>query len=75
VAVLPVKVGVRSKPVVRMAPLELSFSQQLRLRRKHGSRAYDETTKELRLEVAPEAASPAALLALLGEILAGAPED
>jgi transcription-repair coupling factor (superfamily II helicase) len=75
VAVLPVKVGVRSKPVVRMAPLELSFSQQLRLRRKHGSRAYDETTKELRLEVAPEAASPAALLALLGETLAGAPDD
>jgi len=75
VAVLPVKVGVRSKPVVRMAPLELSFSQQLRLRRKHGSRAYDETTKELRLEVPPEAASPAALLALLGETLAGAPDD
>jgi transcription-repair coupling factor (superfamily II helicase) len=75
VAVLPVKVGVRSKPVVRMAPLELSFSQQLRLRRRHGSRAYDETTKELRIEVALDAASPVALLALLTETLAAAPSD
>jgi transcription-repair coupling factor (superfamily II helicase) len=75
VAVLPVKVGVRSKPVVRMAPLELSFSQQLRLRRRHGSRAYDETTKELRIEVALDAASPVALLALLAETLAAAPSD
>ena len=75
VAVLPVKVGVRSKPVVRMTPLELSLSQQLRLRRRHGSRAYDETSKELRLEVALDAASPAALLAMLRETLAVAPSD
>lgn len=75
VAVLPVKVGVRSKPVVRMTPLELSLSQQLRLRRRHGSRAYDETTKELRLEVGLDAASPAALLALLRETLAVTPSD
>jgi transcription-repair coupling factor (superfamily II helicase) len=75
VAVLPVKVGVRSKPVVRMTPLELSLSQQLRVRRRHGSRAYDETTKELRLEVALDAASPAALLAMLRETLAVAPSD
>jgi len=73
VAVLPAKVGVRSKPVVRMTPLDLSLSQQLRLRRRHGSRAYDETTKELRLELAPDAASPAALLALLRETLDSAP--
>jgi hypothetical protein len=58
-----------------MAPLELSFSQQLRLRRRHGSRAYDETTKELRIEVALDAASPVALLALLAETLAAAPSD
>jgi len=75
VAVLPVKVGVRSKPVVRMTPLELSLSQQLRLRRRHGSRAYDETSKELRLEVALDAASPAALLAMLRETLVVAPSD
>jgi transcription-repair coupling factor (superfamily II helicase) len=49
--VMPAKVGVRSKPVVKLGPLELSLSQQMRLRRLHGSRAYVEATKELRIEV------------------------
>lgn len=70
VAVKPVKVGVRSRPIVTMAPLDLSLSQQVRLRRRHGSRAYDETTKELRLEVPLDGASPVALLTLLRETLA-----
>jgi transcription-repair coupling factor (superfamily II helicase) len=70
VVVMPAKVGVRSKPVVRMGPLDLSFSQQVRLRRAHGSRAYNEATKELRIDVSPDQATPAALLALLDELVA-----
>jgi transcription-repair coupling factor (superfamily II helicase) len=69
-AVLPAKVGVRSKPVVRMGPLELMLSQQMRLRRKYGSHAYDEATKEFRIEVGLEDASPRALLGLLRELVA-----
>jgi transcription-repair coupling factor (superfamily II helicase) len=70
VAVMPARVGVRSKPVVKMGPLELSLSQQMRLRRTHGSRAYNETSKELRLEVAPDEATPSALFSLLRELVA-----
>jgi hypothetical protein len=70
VVVLPAKVGVRSKPVVKLGPLELSLSQQMRLRRLHGSRAYVEATKELRIEVAPEDATPRALLELLRQLVA-----
>jgi transcription-repair coupling factor (superfamily II helicase) len=70
VIVMPARVGVRSKPVVKMGPLDLSLSQQMRLRRKYGSRTYDEDTKELRLEVAPVDATPGALLGLLHELVA-----
>ena len=70
VAVMPARVGIRSKPVVKMGPLDLSLSQQMRLRRKHGSRTYDEDTKELRVEVAADEATPKALLALLRDLVA-----
>jgi transcription-repair coupling factor (superfamily II helicase) len=70
VVVMPAKVGVRSKPVVKLGPLELALSQQVRLRRLHGSRAYVEATKELRIEVSSEDASPKALLQLLRELVA-----
>ena len=70
VVVMPAKVGVRSKPVVKLGPLELSTSQQIRLRRLHGSRAYVEATKELRIEVSAQDASPKALLQLLGALVA-----
>ncbi len=70
VVVMPARVGIRSKPVVKMGPLELSLSQQIRLRRTYGSRAYDETSKDLRLEVTPDEAAPSALLGLLRELLA-----
>ena len=59
--VLPAKVGVRSTPVVRFGPVALSLSQQMRLRRRHGSRAYDEATGEVRLEVSASSVTPAAL--------------
>jgi transcription-repair coupling factor (superfamily II helicase) len=70
VVVMPAKVGVRSTPVVKLGPLELALSQQMRLRRLHGSRAYVEATKELRIEVSSEDASPKALLQLLRELVA-----
>ncbi|MHB8379924.1 MAG: transcription-repair coupling factor [Acidimicrobiales bacterium] len=68
VVVLPARVGVRSKPVLKMGPLTLELSQQLRLRRKYGSSAYNESTKELRLELVPSATTPRAILALLEEL-------
>jgi transcription-repair coupling factor (superfamily II helicase) len=70
VVVMPAKVGVRSKPVAKIGPLELAVSQQTRLRRLHGSRAYVEATKELRVELEPDEASPRALLELLDELVA-----
>lgn len=74
VVVLPVRVGIRSRPVVKMGPLELALSQQLRLRRTYGSRAYDEGTKELRVEVSPEGATPRTLLAMLRSLVGVAEE-
>jgi len=70
VVVLPARVGIRTKPVVKIGPLELSLSQQLRLRRTLGSRAYDEGTKELRVEVANEGTTPHALLEMLRSLVA-----
>jgi hypothetical protein len=52
-----------------MGPLDLTLSQQLRLRRTLGSRAYDEDTKELRVEVSDAAATPRALLTLLRSLV------
>ena len=69
VVVLPARVGIRTKPVVKIGPLELSISQQLRLRRTLGSRAYDEGTKELRVEVTNEGATPHALLEMLRSLV------
>ena len=74
-AVLPAKVGVRSRPVVRLGPLALTLSQQMRLRRLHGSRAYDEATKEFRVELNYHEASPGALLGLLAELVAESTEQ
>jgi len=68
VVVMPAKVGVRSKPVLKLGPLSMSFSQQLRLRRLHGSSAFNEATKELRIELAASEATPRAILHLLEEL-------
>ena len=67
--VLPAKVGVRSQPVVRLSPLDLSLSTQMRVRRQYGSRAYSEEAKEFRCEM-PAATSAAALVALVDELFA-----
>jgi transcription-repair coupling factor (superfamily II helicase) len=68
--VAPAKVGVRSRPVVKLGPLDLSVSQQTRLRRLHGSRAYVEATKELRIDVDAVDATPRALVDLLETLTA-----
>jgi transcription-repair coupling factor (superfamily II helicase) len=68
VAVLPARVGVRSKPVLKMGPLTLTLSQQLRLRRTFGSSAYNESTKEFRAELAASAATPRAIATLIDEL-------
>lgn len=70
IVVQPAKVGVRSKPLVKISPLELSLSQQMRLRRTFGSRAYDESTKELRLETTTEKTTPREILELLNTVSA-----
>ncbi len=67
--VQPAKVGVRSNPLLRMGPVTLSLSQQMRVRRRFGSRAYDETTKDVRIELARDAAAPRDLLALVAEVV------
>jgi transcription-repair coupling factor (superfamily II helicase) len=72
--VQPARVGVRTKPVVKISPLELSLSQQMRVRRTLGSRAYDEGTKELRVEVSNEGSTPHALLEMLRSLVAVAEE-
>jgi transcription-repair coupling factor (superfamily II helicase) len=74
-AVLPAKVGVRSRPFVRLGPLVLSLSQQLRVRRRHGSRAYDEGSKEFRVELPERETSPGALLGLLSELVAESADE
>jgi transcription-repair coupling factor (superfamily II helicase) len=68
VAVLPARVGVRSKPVLKMGPLTLTLSQQLRLRRTYGSSAYNEATKEFRVELAPGATTPRAIATMIEEL-------
>ena len=70
VVVMPPRVGVRTRPVIKVAPLELSLSQQMRLRRTLGSRAYDEDSKELRVEVTNDQTTPRALLAMLRSVVA-----
>jgi len=74
VVVQPARVGLRSKPVLKMGPLTLALSQQLRLRRKYGSSAYNESTKELRVELAPSATTPRAIRELLDELHAATTE-
>jgi hypothetical protein len=55
-----------------MTPLDLSLSQQMRVRRQYGSRAYDEATKEFRVEVGADDATPKALLVLVRALVADA---
>ncbi len=68
VVVAPAKVGVRSRPVLRLGPLELTVSAQTRVRRRFGARAYDDATKELRVELAESDAGAPLITSLLDEL-------
>jgi transcription-repair coupling factor (superfamily II helicase) len=70
VVVMPARVGVRSRPVLRLGPLALTFSQQVRLRRTYGSSAYNESTKGLRIELSSKDATPISIVTLLEELRA-----
>jgi hypothetical protein len=48
----------------------LTVSQQLRVRRSYGSRAYDDQTKEFRAELSSNAVSPGSVLALVRGLVA-----
>jgi transcription-repair coupling factor (superfamily II helicase) len=67
--VLPARSGLRSKPEVRFGPVALPVSKQMSVRRLYGARAYDESTQELRLERTNAEVTPAALRALLSELV------
>jgi len=68
--VLPAKVGIRSRPLLKISPLTLTLSAQMRARRRFGSYAYDETTKEFKVELDPSDVSVITLIALLEELTA-----
>jgi transcription-repair coupling factor (superfamily II helicase) len=74
VIVMPARVGVRSRPIVRFGPVLLALSQQLRVRRAYGSSAYNESTHEFRVERAPSEVSPAAITALVHDVHAATTE-
>jgi len=68
--VMAARVGVRSAPLVRISPVTLSLSQQVRLRRRYGSRAYDEEQRELRVELDAADVTARRLRSLLAEATA-----
>jgi transcription-repair coupling factor (superfamily II helicase) len=68
VIVMPARVGVRSRPIVRFGPVSLALSQQMRVRRTYGSSAYNESTHEFRVERAPSEITPAAITALIHDV-------
>jgi transcription-repair coupling factor (superfamily II helicase) len=74
VIVMPARVGVRSRPIVRFGPVHLALSQQMRVRRAYGSNAYNESTHEFRVERAPSEVTPAAITALVHDVHAATTE-
>jgi transcription-repair coupling factor (superfamily II helicase) len=60
--------GLRSTSIIKVSPLEVPLSSQMRLRRLYGERAYDETAKEVRIEMAPRDVTVSTLRDLLNEL-------
>lgn len=67
--VQPAKVGVRTYPVVKTQPLDLSFSQQMKLRRLYGSQSYNEANHEVRIEIEAKSVSPLELVGIIETII------
>lgn len=68
---LPAKVGVRSKPLLKVSPLVLTMSEQMRVRRTLPQARYDEGAKEFRAELSPPDATVTALIRLLENLKPG----
>jgi transcription-repair coupling factor (superfamily II helicase) len=75
VSVQPAKVGVRSTPIAKLAPLDLTLSAQMRLRRLHGNRAYDDVGRQVRIELDPKASPAHVLIDLLRDLVAPTSES
>jgi transcription-repair coupling factor (superfamily II helicase) len=67
VRVEPPRSGLRRSTRITMSPLNLAVSAQLRLKRLHGARAYDEDSATIRLEIEGETITPASLVEWLEE--------
>jgi hypothetical protein len=65
---MPARAGVRSRPVVRLGPISLALSQQMRVRRTYGSSAFNESTHEFRVERTARDVTPGALTALIVDL-------
>ena len=72
--VQPAKVGVRSRARLRVSPLRLSYSQQVRLRRRRPGAHYDEAAAELRCDLEAAETSARGLRELLESLGAPATE-
>ena len=69
ITVLPARVGGRAVPLAKISPITLRASAQIRVQRLVGDRAYDETTKTLRVDLRPEWAKAAGLRELLDQLV------
>lgn len=67
VQVLPVKVGLRSRPLIKVSPVDVKPIVLMRLRRTLSGLQYEETTRELRFE-STTLTTPAALLNFLSNL-------
>ena len=74
-SVLPARVGGRSIPLVKLSPLPLPASAQMRVRRLLGDRAYDEHSATLRFELTEQRSAPSELRRLLDEIVPRSESD
>ena len=69
ISVLPARIGGRAVPLAKISPITLRASAQIRVQRLVGDRAYDESTKTLRVDLRPEWATAAGLRDLLDQLV------
>jgi len=69
ISVLPARIGGRAVPLAKISPITLRASAQIRVQRLVGDRAYDESTKTLRVDLRPEWATAAGLRDLLDQLI------
>ncbi len=69
ISVLPARIGGRAVPLAKISPITLRASAQIRVQRLVGDRAYDESTKTLRVDLRPEWSTAAGLRDLLDQLV------